>query len=102
MEMERSAPPESCPPVGRTEHDGDATGEPRSHGYGMVVSQPSRMPEVVPACLDLVAFADGELDAEHAAAFRAHLATCEACRTGLVEAMQLSARLSELKPRTHT
>lgn len=49
-------------------------------------------------CLDLVSFADGELDDERAAAFRDHLRTCGACRTGLVEAMQLSAQLSTLTP----
>ncbi len=49
-------------------------------------------------CSDLVSFVDGELDAEHAEAFRAHLRTCDACQTGLVEAMQLSARLSTLEP----
>ncbi|TMQ13779.1 MAG: hypothetical protein E6J91_17335 [Deltaproteobacteria bacterium] len=38
-------------------------------------------------CSDLVSFVDGELDAEHAEAFRAHLRTCDACQTGLVEAM---------------
>jgi anti-sigma factor RsiW len=47
-------------------------------------------------CDDLVGFADGELEPERAAAFRAHLRGCDACRRGLVEAMQLSARLSEL------
>src|SRR5215470_8706958 len=50
-------------------------------------------------CHDLVSFADGELDAERAAAFREHLRTCEACQEGLVEAMQLSAHLSTLPPR---
>lgn len=50
-------------------------------------------------CEDLVGFADGELEPDRAAAFRAHLRTCEACRRGLVEAMQLNARLSELAER---
>jgi anti-sigma factor RsiW len=50
-------------------------------------------------CDDLVGFADGELEPERAATFRAHLRTCEACRRGLVEAMQLSARLSDLVDR---
>jgi putative zinc finger protein len=97
MEMQRTAPPEPCPPVGRDDHGSDVAGE-SSHGYGMMVST-SRMPE---ACQNLIAFADGELDDEGAAVFRMHLATCETCQTGLVEAMQLSARLSELKPRTRT
>ena len=96
MEMQRTVPPEPCPPVGREDHGGDATGEACPHGYGMMMST-GRMPE---ACQNLVAFADGELDDEGAAVFRIHLATCETCQTGLVEAMQLSARLSELKPRT--
>lgn len=50
-------------------------------------------------CDDLVGFADGELEPDRAAAFRSHLRTCEACRRGLVEAMQLNARLSELAER---
>jgi len=95
MEMERTVPPEPCPPVGRDEHGGDVAGEPRQHGYGTMLSKPE-------ACQNLIAFADGELDDEGAATFRIHLATCEACQTGLVEAMQLSARLSELKTRTRT
>src|ERR1700754_229884 len=49
-------------------------------------------------CLDLVRFADGELEPERAESFRAHLRTCAACQAGLVEAMQLSARLSALPP----
>ena len=98
MEMQRTGPPEPCPPVGSDEQCGDVAGEPRQHGYGTMVST-GRKPE---ACQNLIAFADGELDDESAATFRIHLATCEACQTGLVEAMQLSARLSELKPRTRT
>lgn len=101
MEMQRILPPE-CAPIGTEERDGDAVGNPRSHGYGMVLSPTGPMSEAVPACNDLVAFTDGELDAERAAAFRVHLASCEACQAGLVEAMQLSARLSELTPRTRT
>ena len=49
-------------------------------------------------CSDLIRFADGELDPESAAAFRAHLKTCAVCRSGLVEAMQLHARLTTLSP----
>jgi hypothetical protein len=61
---------------------------------------PHHQPDVttMSLCLDLVSFADGELDAERAAAFRGHLRTCAVCRTGLVEAMQLSAQLSTLTP----
>jgi anti-sigma factor RsiW len=57
------------------------------------------MLETVSPCDDLVGFADGELEPDRATAFRAHLRTCEACRRGLVEAMQLNARLSELAQR---
>ena len=49
-------------------------------------------------CSDLVSFADGELDAERAQAFRSHLPTCAACQAGLLEAIQLDARLSTLSP----
>lgn len=51
------------------------------------------------SCRDLVAFVDGELEPERAEAFRSHLGSCEACRKGLVEAMQLSVRLGALTPR---
>jgi anti-sigma factor RsiW len=57
------------------------------------------MLETMSPCDDLIGFADGELEPDRAAAFRAHLRTCEACRSGLVEAMQLNARLSELAER---
>src|SRR5262249_8809420 len=99
MEMQRTGPPEPCPPGGIEDHSGDVASESCPPGYGIIVSATGRKPE---ACQNLIAFADGELDDEGAAAFRSHLATCEACQTGLVEAMQLSARLSELKPRTRT
>lgn len=49
-------------------------------------------------CRDLVSFVDGELAPEQADAFRAHLQSCEACRTGVLEAMQLSVRLGALTP----
>lgn len=65
-----------------------------------VVLSPSRMPERTLPCDDLIAFADGELDPERAAAFRVHLRDCEACQNALIEAVQLSARLSELTPRS--
>jgi len=48
-------------------------------------------------CDDLPEFADGELDAARAAAFRDHLRTCDACQLGLIETVQLAARLSERK-----
>ena len=54
------------------------------------------------SCGDLVAFADGELDDEQAKAFRLHLAECDACGDGLVAAMQLSARLTTLRPKPGT
>src|SRR5262245_25732714 len=50
------------------------------------------------ACADLIRFVDGELEAEHAAAFRDHLSNCNACQGGLVAAMQLSTRLASLSP----
>jgi anti-sigma factor RsiW len=60
------------------------------------------MSESSSLCDDLIAFADGELDPERAAAFRDHLRTCDACQVGLVEVLQLSARLSDLPPRSGT
>ena len=51
-------------------------------------------------CQELTSFADGELGRERAAAFRLHLRDCEACQATLPETMQLSARLSTLKPRS--
>lgn len=50
------------------------------------------------ACDDLVGFADGEMEPGRGTAFRAHLPTCEACRRGLIEALQLGAQLSTLRP----
>ena len=50
------------------------------------------------ACADLIRFVDGELEPEPAAAFRHHLSSCDACQSGLVEAMQLSTRLHSLSP----
>ena len=75
--------------------EGDAVSDARSLMCGMVLS-PSRMPEPATPCDDLLAFTDGELDSERAAAFRIHLRTCEACQRTLIEAVHLSARLSEL------
>ena len=48
-------------------------------------------------CTDLIRFADGELDPERAEVFRSHLRTCAACRTGLMEAIQLETRLTALR-----
>lgn len=79
--------------------DGDGISDARSLMCDRVLS-PSRMPERTMPCDDLIAFADGELDAERAAAFRIHLRGCEACQRALIEAVQLSARLSELTPRS--
>lgn len=70
-----------------------------SRVYERMLSR-GRMSERASPCDDLVAFADGELDPDRAAAFREHLRTCERCRRALVEVLQLSARLSELRPRT--
>lgn len=47
-------------------------------------------------CWQVHAFADGELDAERADAFRLHLAGCERCHVELVQTTQLTARLGEL------
>lgn len=47
-------------------------------------------------CADLVAFADGELDAPRAASFRDHLRLCEACRAKLPGAVALGAQLGDL------
>ncbi len=44
----------------------------------------------------LQAFVDGELAPDEAAAFRDHLATCERCERGLLDAMQLAALGAEL------
>lgn len=51
-------------------------------------------------CDNLVSFAEGELEAPVAHAFRVHLASCEACQVNLVETLQLSAHLSELGRRS--
>ena len=77
---------------------GDAVSDARSRVCGMVLLR-TQMSESTAPCDDLYPFADGELDSERAAAFRIHLRTCEPCQTALVEAIQLSARLSELPPR---
>lgn len=79
--------------------DEDTVSDARSLMCGMVLS-PNRVPEPTTPCDDLIAFADGELDPERAAAFRIHLRTCEACQSALIEAVQLSARLSELTQRS--
>ena len=56
------------------------------------------MSEAMISCDDLLSFAEGELDRERAAVFRDHLRTCEVCPARLIEATQLAARLSELRP----
>lgn len=48
-------------------------------------------------CWGLVAFVDGELDAERAAAFREHLKTCAACDHALVDVVQVGAQLSTME-----
>lgn len=48
-------------------------------------------------CDNLVRFGDGELGRVRAWWFRRHLRRCNACHTGLVDNMQLSAQLSQLK-----
>src|SRR5689334_7726783 len=53
------------------------------------------------ACLDLVRFADGELEPQREEAFRTHLQSCEACQVGLLVAMQLTTQLAALAPTEH-
>lgn len=89
-------PPCSCNGRGP---DGEAVLDARSLMCGMVLS-PGRVPEPPTPCDDLIPFVDGELDSERTAAFRIHLRTCEACQSALIEAVQLSARMSELTPRS--
>jgi len=47
-------------------------------------------------CGDLVPFQGGELPPPRADKFRAHLGHCEDCQKGLLELMQLDARVSEI------
>jgi hypothetical protein len=49
-------------------------------------------------CANLTAFADGALTGDEADAFRVHLRDCDLCRPGLIEALQVDARLSMLQP----
>ena len=51
-------------------------------------------------CWGLVPFAHDELDFERAAAFREHLGSCDLCRAGLVEIIQVGAQLSTMKERS--
>jgi putative zinc finger protein len=82
--------------------NGDPGQEARSRPCTTVLSTDPMPEPATSPCDDLIAFVDGELDPERAAAFREHLRTCEVCQIGLVEAVQLSARLSELPPRSKT
>ena len=50
--------------------------------------------------VDLVGFADGELSNAEADAVRKHLRTCDACTAGLLEVLELTARLSTLSDDT--
>jgi len=54
-------------------------------------------PAPVTSCNDLEDFVEGALGPKRAAAFRYHLRTCDICSAGLVEAMQLRARLTTLQ-----
>lgn len=47
-----------------------------------------------PAADDLVAFIDGELDAASAQRFRDHVGDCAICSAGLLEGIQMTARIS--------
>lgn len=49
-------------------------------------------------CDDLAPFADGELDPAGAELVRAHLGHCAPCQSELLLHMQLSTRLSTLRP----
>lgn len=51
-------------------------------------------------CYDLDAFHDGELTPARAAAFRPHLVTCAACRSGLKDLMIIGA-IASTAPRAH-
>lgn len=51
-----------------------------------------------PACGDLQAFADGELEGDDAEAFRDHLPGCDRCSNALLENMQLSVQLEDAAP----
>ena len=52
-----------------------------------------------PICEMIAAFADGELDAIAAQAFREHLAGCSTCERQLLTQLQLGAALSLLTRR---
>jgi anti-sigma factor RsiW len=45
-------------------------------------------------CADVVPFIDGELEPDHAAAFREHLVDCQYCQHNVLLGHQLSAQLS--------
>lgn len=53
-------------------------------------------------CASLADFCDGELDTPETYAFREHLQLCEACQAGVVEHLQLCARLRDLRPTIET
>lgn len=76
-------------------------GEPPGYDYMNLVGWLAREIAVGPSlrCEDLTAFVDGELDADEADAFRAHLAFCESCSVNSVSEIQLSSQISTLAPR---
>lgn len=51
-------------------------------------------------CWQVVSYADGELDAERADAFRLHLARCTKCQCAVVAHLELTARLAGPPPRS--
>lgn len=56
---------------------------------------PTEEPDGSP-CADITAFADGELAADRAAAFRVHLAGCAQCQTQIAENVELQVRIKNL------
>lgn len=54
-----------------------------------------RLVEVL-RCGDLMLYADAELDLDRARDFREHLGRCAECQTGLVDLVDLDAKMMEL------
>ena len=66
--------------------------------WGIIAGRPSPFPRqcfyLQTGCSLLVPFVDGECQPAEAEAFRIHLATCNSCQVGLLQAMLLRERLS--------
>lgn len=71
----------------------------RLQDYGSVPLAHAVSTPVLVRCADLEEFADGEMTATRAGAFRAHLAGCVKCQDGLIKHQQLSARISTMEPK---